>query len=724
MKGRSEVLNCRGGWIYGHLFAGLLLAGPLLADPPPSPSSSVLQLAVDDGAAAKAQSIAQPPPMPLSDAERISRLQRSIEADEGRHSKLFEELNGPDSAYAKAEAEFQKLDDELAAIKRELQEASVKQDVETIQAGEVQMAELTRRWTLAKDRFQLEIEQRKTHQEVIATLETKLQKDREALGKLRGVEPMRPVEEPGSTPLVAAPTPPVTPPAAVQPLPSATVAASMTGTTVPIVSQQQPAVPAVGTGTPVAPGAAAAVEGASPDAPPPPPASLLVAKPDPRALSAATEAATKSAEDAAHAEREAASITERVAILRADIALQRKLKDFGRKKVDKAEDALRELNDELTSKLLAGQSVDEVGNLIGAAQDRLHDATIESRSYSTRLDELQTELAGLLDEEIAAMREAEKKRQEAHAAQLAVDELNNPFSSRHLLWWLGRHGSAAFLIVLIVALVLHLSRKLEGRFVALLAGNSRRGGHEERTNRAKTLVTVMQNLVRTVAIGTGIFMTLDEVGLPISPLLGGAAVIGLAAAFGAQSLIKDYFTGFMVLMEQQYVINDVIRIGDITGQVERITLRMTVLRDLEGRVHFVPHGQIDKVTNLTHGWSRAVFDISVGYKEDVDRCIEQLTLLSVELWEDPRFGAMILEQPQMLGVDALGESGVVIKFVMKTRPLRQWDVKREMLRRIKNRFDQLGIEIPFPQRTLHLRSDHAAQESGESFQRSMHRKSA
>jgi small conductance mechanosensitive channel len=167
-------------------------------------------------------------------------------------------------------------------------------------------------------------------------------------------------------------------------------------------------------------------------------------------------------------------------------------------------------------------------------------------------------------------------------------------------------------------------------------------------------------------------------------------------------LIKDYFTGFMVLLEQQYIINDVIRIGDITGQVERITLRMTVLRDLEGRVHFVPHGQIEKVTNLTHGWSRAVFDISVAYKEDVDRCIDLLRHLAVELSRDPRYGTMILEEPQMLGVDALGDCGVTIKFCLKTRPLRQWEVKRELLRRIKNRFDQLGIEIPYPQRTLHV----------------------
>jgi small conductance mechanosensitive channel len=682
--------------------ASFLFCGSLLADPPPSPAVGSLQLAVDDSSAAKSQVLQSAAP-PVSDAEKILRLQRSIEADEARLADLSKELDAPDSSYAKAEEEFQKLDDELAALKRKPQEASDKQDVETIQSDEAQIADLTKRWTIAKDRFQLEIEQRKTQQAVIATLEAKLQKDREALAKLKGVvEPVRAAEEAPPPPPASIPKPAeVVAPDSTQPTATSSVATSA-ALPKPAAAAAVPPAPAAPVAAPIAPPAA--------NVPAPSPAkeaavatsSLLTAKPDPKALSAATQAATKSAEDAADAEREAASITERVELLRANIELQRKLKTTGRLKVDKAEDALRELNEELTARLAAGGNIDEIGEQIRKAQDDLRDAKVESRSYSTRLDELQTELAGLQDEQITALSEADQKRQAARDAQLAVDELNNPLSVRNLLWWFGRHGSATLIIILTVMAVLRLSRKFEDRLVGLLAGNSRRGGHDERTNRAKTLVTVLQNLIRTGAIGVGTFMALDEVGVPIGPLLGGAAVIGLAVAFGAQSLIKDYFTGFMVLLEQQYIINDVIRIGDITGQVERITLRMTVLRDLEGRVHFVPHGQIEKVTNLTHGWSRAVFDISVAYKEDVDRCIDLLRHLAVELSRDPRYGTMILEEPQMLGVDALGDCGVTIKFCLKTRPLRQWEVKRELLRRIKNRFDQLGIEIPYPQRTLHV----------------------
>ncbi len=244
------------------------------------------------------------------------------------------------------------------------------------------------------------------------------------------------------------------------------------------------------------------------------------------------------------------------------------------------------------------------------------------------------------------------------------------------------------------------SRAWQERIVALVGSRVARGTAEDQENRARTLVGVFRYAANVAIVTGGGLMVLDEIGISIAPLMGGAAVFGLAIAFGAQSLIKDYFSGFMILLEQQYMVNDVIKICDIAGQVERITLRVTVLRDLEGRVHFIPHGQITSTTNLTHGWSRAVFEIGVGYREDIDRVIDVLTQLASELRHDAEFGPLILEPPTMLGVDALGDSAVVVKFFLKTRPLRQWPVKREMLRRVKRRFDELGIEIPFPHRTV------------------------
>jgi small-conductance mechanosensitive channel len=296
-------------------------------------------------------------------------------------------------------------------------------------------------------------------------------------------------------------------------------------------------------------------------------------------------------------------------------------------------------------------------------------------------------------------------------------EALSSWSLRDLVGWFAEHGVAVLVIVAVVSIILWIASLLEGRIVALLTGRSERGSQTERENRARTLVSVLHNALRTMAIAVGAIMVLEEFGAPIGPLLGGAAVVGLAIAFGAQSLIKDYFTGFMVLLEQQYMIGDVIQIGDTTGQVERITLRLTVLRDLEGRVHFIPHGQIATVTNQTHGWSQAVIDVGVAYHEDVERVIGVLMELARELRSDPKFGEMILDDPAMLGVDALGDSSVMVKFCVKTQPMRRWDVKRELLRRIKRRFDELGIEIPFPQRTVwHRRAEEdsalRSQESG------------
>ncbi len=169
----------------------------------------------------------------------------------------------------------------------------------------------------------------------------------------------------------------------------------------------------------------------------------------------------------------------------------------------------------------------------------------------------------------------------------------------------------------------------------------------------------------------------------------------------------------MVLLEQQYLVNDVIEIGAIKGQVERVSLRITVLRDLEGRVHFIPHNQINTVTNLTHGWSRAVFEIGVAYHESVDHVIQVLTDLAVELRHDDAYKLLILSEPVMLGVDSLGDSAVVIKFYLQTRPLQQWTVRREMLRRIKNEFDRRGIEIPFPHVTVYRGSAQAETQTDE-----------
>jgi small conductance mechanosensitive channel len=203
----------------------------------------------------------------------------------------------------------------------------------------------------------------------------------------------------------------------------------------------------------------------------------------------------------------------------------------------------------------------------------------------------------------------------------------------------------------------------------------------------------------------GALALLPEFGVNITVLLGGAAVFSLAIAFGAQNLVKDYFSGFMILVENQYSVGNVVQINSTQGLVEDMTLRITTLRDLEGVAHFIPHSQIQTVSNLTHGWSRVMLDVGVAYKEDVDHVMQVLLELAREMRKDPEFGPLIVDEPEMLGVDAFADSAVVIKLIVRTRPLKQWAVKRELLRRIKNRFDELGIEIPFPHRTLYFGED-------------------
>jgi small conductance mechanosensitive channel len=211
-------------------------------------------------------------------------------------------------------------------------------------------------------------------------------------------------------------------------------------------------------------------------------------------------------------------------------------------------------------------------------------------------------------------------------------------------------------------------------------------------------------------VAGGTLLALQEAGVDIKTVLGGAAIIGLAVAFGAQNLMRDYFNGFMIMIEDQYELGDLITIGNVTGTVETVNMRTTVLRDIEGRIHFIPNGEVKQVTNRTYGWARALFDISVAYKEDVDRVMRILIDCANELRQDPDFGPYITDEPVMLGVDEFGEAAVRIKFYLKTKPDKMFLVKREMLRRIKNRFDQEGIEIPIPHRVIHQQEGTATSE--------------
>jgi moderate conductance mechanosensitive channel len=208
--------------------------------------------------------------------------------------------------------------------------------------------------------------------------------------------------------------------------------------------------------------------------------------------------------------------------------------------------------------------------------------------------------------------------------------------------------------------------------------------------------------VGTVTIILVIFYVVAENhGFNVAPLIAGAGIAGLAFGFGGQYLIRDWINVLFILIEGQYRINDVVKIGQYGGLVEDINLRITTLRDLEGRVIIIPNGEVKEVVNFTKEYAQALLDIGVAYKENVDHVMEVIKEIGKGLRQDDYFGKLILGDVEMLGVDDFGNSQVTIKFRMKTLPIKQWEVMRELRRRIKNRFDELGIEIPFPHQTIY-----------------------
>jgi small-conductance mechanosensitive channel len=221
-----------------------------------------------------------------------------------------------------------------------------------------------------------------------------------------------------------------------------------------------------------------------------------------------------------------------------------------------------------------------------------------------------------------------------------------------------------------------------------------------REQRAQTVASLLNNVGLIAISGLAVLMILATF-IEIGPLLAGVGVLGLAVSFGAQSLVKDLISGGFMLVEGQFAVGDVVRVKDTAGMVEKITLRTIVLRDINGIVHIIPNGTVETLSNLTKSWSRAVLEIGVAYKEDVDRVMDVMRDEALRMHTDPDWAPLIVEEPTIPGVERFDDSAVTIRAMFKTLPLKQWDIAREYRRRIKNRFDAEGIEIPFPHRTIY-----------------------
>ncbi|WP_017580417.1 mechanosensitive ion channel family protein [Nocardiopsis valliformis] len=227
---------------------------------------------------------------------------------------------------------------------------------------------------------------------------------------------------------------------------------------------------------------------------------------------------------------------------------------------------------------------------------------------------------------------------------------------------------------------------------------------ERRQQRAKTLGSVLSSFATIVIVVTAMAMVLGEIGIALGPLLASAGVVGLAIGFGAQSLVADYLSGLLIMAEDQYGVGDVVDLGEAVGEVENVGLRLTQVRDINGGLWHIRNGEIQRVRNDSQGWARAVLDVSVAYESDLEKVYAVLEQTGRELREDPEFGKFFLEDPTVWGVQSLDADGVVVRLAAKTVPLEQWGVTRELRRRVKIALDAAGIEIPFPQRTVWMRS--------------------
>ncbi len=230
----------------------------------------------------------------------------------------------------------------------------------------------------------------------------------------------------------------------------------------------------------------------------------------------------------------------------------------------------------------------------------------------------------------------------------------------------------------------------------------------EQAKRLETLGRVFRYVSAVLITLIAGMLVLSELGISIAPILASAGVIGIAVGFGAQSLIRDYFTGFFLLVENQIRQGDSVQVADKTGLVEEITLRYIRLRDFEGTVHYIPNGQVTTVTNRSRGFAYAVIDVGVAYKEHTDRVYAVMQRVGMELRADPVYGERILEDMEIIGVDRWEASSVVIRCRFKVKPLEQWAVRREYLRCLKIAFDREGIEIPYPHLTVYAGRDPAA----------------
>lgn len=249
-----------------------------------------------------------------------------------------------------------------------------------------------------------------------------------------------------------------------------------------------------------------------------------------------------------------------------------------------------------------------------------------------------------------------------------------------------------------------VTKKMLGRLEKRLIKQGVMDGEppSESQKRVETIVKLIRQATLLAIWATAVLVVLKQMGVQVAPLIASVGVVGLAVGFGAQNLVRDVISGIFIILENQIRVGDVAIINGTGGLVEKINFRTTVLRDLSGTTHVFPNGMVSNLSNLTKEWSAYVFDLRVSLKEDIDQVMDVIDSVGKAMFSDNKFGRLMLEPIEIFGVDRFDDSSVIIKGRIKTKPIRQWEVGREFLRRIKSAFDTQGIDIPFPHRTLNF----------------------
>ncbi len=270
---------------------------------------------------------------------------------------------------------------------------------------------------------------------------------------------------------------------------------------------------------------------------------------------------------------------------------------------------------------------------------------------------------------------------------------------QNLTPWLMSNGVRIFLILMVVFLIKRMGRKFIEKAVRKAIKHVDQEAEEKREN---TLIGLFSGVLSVMVWLVAIMTILTELGINIAPILAGAGILGIALGFGAQSMVKDFLAGLFIIIENQYRVGDWVCLDDVCGGVEEINLRKTILRDLDGKIHYIPNGSFSRSSNLTGDYSRAHMNISVAYKEDIDKVIELINRVGQEMAEVSPWREDTIKPIQVLGTgpNNFGGSGIEIGVLGETKPMKQWDILREFRRRLKIAFDKQGIEIPFPQMSV------------------------